>query len=102
MPLLIAIVLVPSGSLFAAGQVAESRAIREIERLGGVVERDDKLPGRPVIEVSFRLNSPFGDEDSQAAQAPHKSEDGQPQQYQSLWHSHSGGRLERTRDAAAP
>src|ERR1700680_3790805 len=32
----------------------EAKAIESIELLGGRVERDDKLPNRPVIGVDFR------------------------------------------------
>ena len=62
MLLLMAIVLTSKIIIFAADDPAQSQAIREIERLGGVVERDDKLPGRPVTGIHFPNLSNFGDE----------------------------------------
>ena len=44
-PLLIAVALALDGAVFAAGDAAESQAIRDIERLGALVERDDKTAG---------------------------------------------------------
>jgi hypothetical protein len=41
---------------------AEAKAIREIERLGGKVERDGKLPARPVTAIRFKEVSEFEDE----------------------------------------
>lgn len=48
-------------ALIAAGDVDESKAIREIERLGGSVKRDGTLPGRPTTAVGFRFDNRFGD-----------------------------------------
>jgi Leucine-rich repeat (LRR) protein len=50
---LLAVVLAPNCAVFAADKLDESQAIREIERLGGNVKRDDKLPDRPVTAVDF-------------------------------------------------
>ena len=54
--LLIAVAFALSGVANATDNRDESQAIREIERLGGKVERDEKLPGRPVTAV--RSESP--------------------------------------------
>ncbi len=53
----------PMSAAIATDKLDEAQAIRETERLGGKVERDDQLPGRPVTGVSFRVGSDFGDED---------------------------------------
>lgn len=37
----------------------ESKAMEKIKLLGGKISRDDKLPGRPVVEVSFKQNKKF-------------------------------------------
>ncbi len=63
MLLVIAIVLTSKCVLFAADDPVQSQAIRELERLGAIVERDHKRPGSPVTGVRFRENSRFGDED---------------------------------------
>ena len=49
--LLLVVVLTPNWALIAAHNIDESQAIAEIERLGGKVKRDDKLPGQPVTGV---------------------------------------------------
>ena len=61
--LLLAAALAPNSRVIAADNLDESQAIREIERLGGAIKRNDKLPGRPVTEVHFSFGSDFGDED---------------------------------------
>ena len=60
--LLFAVSLAPNSAAVAADNPDEAQAIREIERLGGIVERDDKLAGHPVTQVGFRFRSDFGDE----------------------------------------
>jgi hypothetical protein len=42
---------------------AESLAIKEIKRLGGRIERDDKLPGHPIKGISFKSGRRFEDKD---------------------------------------
>src|ERR1700733_547937 len=49
---LLVIVLAPLGRVDATDKLDE--AIRRIERLGGEVKRDEKLPGHPVTEITFR------------------------------------------------
>ena len=58
-----AVILAPNSAMIAADNLDESQAIREIERLGGKVERDETLPGRPVMAVGFGANSRFQDMD---------------------------------------
>jgi hypothetical protein len=60
--LLLAAVVAPISAANPADKLDESQAIREIERLGGTVVRDDKLPGRPITQVRFGFKSDFGDE----------------------------------------
>ena len=60
--LLLAVALQLHSMVIAADIPNEAQAIREIERLGGIVEKDAKLPGRPVTAVRFRFGSDFGDE----------------------------------------
>lgn len=43
-----AVALAVSCPAIAADKVDEAQAVRKIERLGGQVTRDDKLPGHPV------------------------------------------------------
>ncbi len=52
-PLLIAVALAPNRAVFATDDPAESRAIRGLERLGAIVERDHKRPGSPVTGIRF-------------------------------------------------
>ena len=61
--LLLAVALALNSAVIAADNLDESAAIREIERLGGKIKRDDTLPGHPVTAVSFRMASPFEDAD---------------------------------------
>ena len=56
----------PAGTnrvVIATDNLDESQAIREIERIGGTIKRDDKLPGRPVTAVDFSRSLGFGDKD---------------------------------------
>src|SRR5436190_11057360 len=39
--------------LSGAARADEASAVKAVEKLGGKVTRDDKLPGKPVIGVSF-------------------------------------------------
>jgi hypothetical protein len=39
--------------LCGAAQADEASAVKAVENLGGTVTRDDKLPGKPVIEVNL-------------------------------------------------
>src|SRR5437660_2661929 len=39
--------------LSVAARADEASAVKAIEKLGGKVTRDDKLPGKPVIEVNL-------------------------------------------------
>ena len=41
--------LIPSAPLYADD--AEDKAVAFVEKLGGKVTRDEKLPGKPVIRV---------------------------------------------------
>ena len=61
--LLIAVALALNGIAAAADNLDEGQAIRRLERLGGVVNPDDRTPGRPVTMVGFRFGSDFGDVD---------------------------------------
>ena len=61
--LLVAVVLAPASATIAADTLDESRAVREIERLGGIVSRDEALPGCPVTAVRFKRGSEFADDD---------------------------------------
>jgi hypothetical protein len=45
--LLLAVIAAPFSAAITADKLDESQAIREIERLGGIIERDVKLPGNP-------------------------------------------------------
>ena len=42
--------------LSGAVRADEASAVKAVEKLGGKVTRDDKLPGKPVIAVNFNLN----------------------------------------------
>jgi len=48
----VALLLLPclSGS---AGDDAEEKAVQAIKKLGGSIVRDEKVPGKPVIEVQM-------------------------------------------------
>ena len=39
--------------LYGAARADEASAVKAVENLGGKVTRDDKLPGKPVIEVNL-------------------------------------------------
>src|SRR5262245_35886352 len=39
--------------LAVAGRADEAAAVKMIEKLGGQVTRDDKRPGRPVVDVDL-------------------------------------------------
>ena len=39
--------------LFGAARADEASAVKAVEKLGGKVTRDDKLPGKPVIGVNL-------------------------------------------------
>src|SRR5438876_8608089 len=39
--------------LSGAGRADEASAVKAVEKLGGKVTRDGKLPGKPVIGVNF-------------------------------------------------
>ena len=41
--------------LSGAARADEASAVKAVEKLGGKVTRDDKLPGKPVIGVSFNF-----------------------------------------------
>lgn len=47
--------------LISADDSAGAQAIAKIQLLGGNVERDDNLPGRPVIGISFNQNCRFNE-----------------------------------------
>ena len=42
--------------LCGAARADEASAVNAVEKLGGKVARDDKLPGKPVIGVNFNAN----------------------------------------------
>jgi hypothetical protein len=50
-----------AGVLFAEGDSDEVKAVAKIQLLGGNVERDNNLPGRPVIRISFNQNCRFNE-----------------------------------------
>ena len=56
---LLVVALAPNSAKVCADTPGELQAIREIERLGGQVERDDRLPGWPVTVVRFNARSRF-------------------------------------------
>jgi internalin A len=58
---LIAVVVLAASLVVADDTLDEARAIEKIELLGGKVTRDESLPARPVIGVSFERNYKFGD-----------------------------------------
>jgi internalin A len=60
--LLLALVLAPTSVVAATNKSDAAHAIREIERLGGQIKRDEKLPGRPVTAVTFKVRNDFRDE----------------------------------------
>jgi internalin A len=62
-PVLLAVAMAPHDAAIAAENAGEARAIRQINRLGGEVERNDKLPGRPATAVSLRGAGRFEDLD---------------------------------------
>src|SRR5205814_10695665 len=43
--------------------VKESEAVAEVIRLGGKINRNEKLPGRPVIAIDFPFSADFRDMD---------------------------------------
>jgi len=45
----VALLILSSG----AARADEASAVKAVEKLGGKVTRDDKLPGKPVIEVNL-------------------------------------------------
>ena len=49
------LVLIPSAPLYADD--AEDKAVAFVEKLGGRVTRDEKLPGKPVIGVHLSFNA---------------------------------------------
>ena len=59
--LMFAFVVLAVSLVFADDTSDESEVIEKIELLGGKVTRDDKLPGRPVIGVSFDGSRRFND-----------------------------------------
>jgi len=51
--LLLTIVFIPSGFALSQDVIDESKAIEQIEGMGGRVTRDPSQTGNPVIDVSF-------------------------------------------------
>ena len=49
------LVLIPSAPLYADD--AEDKAVAFVEKLGGRVTRDEKLPGKPVIGVHLSFST---------------------------------------------
>ena len=49
----------------SAGDDAEKKAIQAIKKLGGSIVRDEKVPGKPIIEVQIDVQSTdhWADED---------------------------------------
>ena len=45
--------VMPLACLFGAARADEASAVKAVEKLGGKVTRDDKLPGKPVIAVNL-------------------------------------------------
>jgi hypothetical protein len=50
--LALSLLLLSAAPLFADDP--EGEAVRAVEKIGGVVIRDDKAPGSPVVEVQFK------------------------------------------------
>ena len=60
--LLFSLPLLLSEGVKAQDASGESKAIQVMELLDGKVVRDDRLPGRPVVEASFAWSPSFKDE----------------------------------------
>jgi hypothetical protein len=60
---LFVVTLALPSAVVAADKMGEAQAIREIERLGGRVERNEKLPGHPVTTLSLSGSQRFRDKD---------------------------------------
>jgi len=41
--------------LFGAARADEADAVKVVEKLGGKITRDDKQPGKPVVEVNLSV-----------------------------------------------
>jgi internalin A len=61
--LLIVAAVVNGRIVIAQDRPDEATAVEKIELLGGKVIRNDKLPRRPVIEVSMRASQKLNDDD---------------------------------------
>src|ERR1044071_9912371 len=48
------VLLFSAPTLLAGAQTPEQRAAAAVQKLGGIIKRDESLPARPVIEVSFQ------------------------------------------------
>ena len=58
---LIAVVVLTASVVVPDDNLDESKAIGKIELLGGKVEGDESLPGRPVIGVDLHRSKRFSD-----------------------------------------
>ena len=58
-----------SAGVVIADDADESKFIEKVELLGGTVERDDNLPNRPVVGVSFIRSQRFNDKHLQLLKA---------------------------------
>ena len=56
---LIPVAVLTASLVIADDSLDESKSIEKIELLGGKVERDDKLPGRPVVGIVFLGSKKF-------------------------------------------
>src|SRR4051794_10449338 len=59
--LLFAVAGISESILIGQEEINESSAIEKIELLGGRIERDETLPDRPVVSVSFNATNRFND-----------------------------------------
>ncbi len=57
----LAVIGVAAGTLVAVDEPDEAKAIAKIELLGGKIEWDETLPGRPAVGVSFEGSERFSD-----------------------------------------
>ena len=58
---LIAVIVVAISLVIADDKLDESKAIRKIELLGGMIARDETLPGHPVVGVDFQGSERFNE-----------------------------------------
>jgi internalin A len=57
----IAVAVLATSLVIADDTLDETKAVEKIKLLGGKVQRNDRLPGRPAVNVSFEGNTKFND-----------------------------------------